>query len=117
LAGGHPNKSFQPTKPFVTALACARPAPNAFVAEADVRHTTNGSILLGGSAMRIFLTIFLAYAASKAVFALFDFQYSPIGDPFSASKLAIDFGVYVVFFVGFNWLLGHLGPFRSKDDA
>ena len=67
--------------------------------------------------MRIFLTIFLAYAASKAVFALFDFQYSPIGDPFSASKLAIDFGVFIVFFVGFNWLLGHLGPFRSKDDA
>jgi hypothetical protein len=32
-----PNKSFQPTKPFVTALADARPAPNAFAAEADVR--------------------------------------------------------------------------------
>jgi len=30
------NKSFQPTKPLVTALAVARPAPNAFAAEADV---------------------------------------------------------------------------------
>ena len=30
------NKSFQPTKPLVTALAGARPAPNAFAAEADV---------------------------------------------------------------------------------
>lgn len=67
--------------------------------------------------MKIFLTIFLTYATSKAVFALFDFQYSLISDPFSASKLAIDFGVFIVLFVGFNWLLGHLGPFRSKDDA
>ena len=32
------NKSFQPTKPFVTALAGARPAPSAFAAEADVRR-------------------------------------------------------------------------------
>jgi len=34
------NKSFQPTKPFVTALAGARPAPNAFAAEADVILTS-----------------------------------------------------------------------------
>ena len=67
--------------------------------------------------MRRILTVVLAYAASKAVFALFDFQYSPIGDPFSASKLAIDLGVFVVLFVGFDWLLGHLGPFKSKDGA
>ena len=33
------NRSFQPTKPFVTALAGARPAPNAFAAEADVRFS------------------------------------------------------------------------------
>ena len=46
MAGGelrpresHSNKSFQPTKPFVTALAVARPAPNAFAAEADVEWT------------------------------------------------------------------------------
>ena len=32
-----PNEGFQPTKPLVTALAYARPAPNAFAAEADVR--------------------------------------------------------------------------------
>ena len=31
-----PNKSFQPTKPFVTALADARLVPNAFAAESDV---------------------------------------------------------------------------------
>jgi len=32
-------KSLQPTKPFVTALADARPAPNVFAAEADVIQT------------------------------------------------------------------------------
>jgi len=37
LEGEPYNKSFQPTKPFVTRLAGARPAPNAFAAEADVR--------------------------------------------------------------------------------
>jgi hypothetical protein len=67
--------------------------------------------------MRRLLAVVLAYAAAKAAFALFDFQYSPIGDPFSASKLAIDLGVFVVFFVGFDWLLGHLSQFKSKDDA
>jgi len=67
--------------------------------------------------MRRILTVVLAYAASKAAFALFDFHYNPIGDPFSASKLAIDLGVFVVFFVGFDWLLGHLRPFKPKDDA
>ena len=67
--------------------------------------------------MRRFLTVVLAYAASKAAFALLDFQYSPIGDPFSASKLAIDLGVFVGFYYGFDWLLGHLGPFKPKEDA
>ncbi len=33
------NKSFQPTRPFVTALAGARPAPTVLAAEADVRRT------------------------------------------------------------------------------
>ena len=65
--------------------------------------------------MRRFLTVVLAYAASRAAFALLDFQYSPIGDPFSAGKLAIDLGVFVGFFYGFDWLLGHLKPFRSRD--
>ena len=37
LPGGHPNKSFQPTKPFVTALADARSAPNTFAGESNVR--------------------------------------------------------------------------------
>jgi len=67
--------------------------------------------------MERFLTAVLAYVASKAAFALFDFQYSPIGDPFSASKLAIDLGVFVAFFAGIDWLLRHLRPFNSKDDA
>ena len=67
--------------------------------------------------MKFFLTIVLAYATSKAVFALFDFQYNPIFDPFNAGKLAIDFGVFVVFCVGYNWLLGQLRPFRSKNDS
>ena len=67
--------------------------------------------------MRRFVTVVLAYAASKAAFALFDFQYSPVGDPFSAGKLAIDLGVFVVFFLGFDWLLGRLGPFKARDDA
>lgn len=67
--------------------------------------------------MKRFLTIVLAYAASKATFAMFEFQYSPIADPFSASRLAVDFGVFVVFFFGFDWLLGHLRPFKSGDDA
>ena len=67
--------------------------------------------------MRMFLTVVLAYAASKAVFALAGFQYSLIGDPFHAGKLAIDLGVWMVFFVGFNWLLGRLGPFRPKGGA
>ncbi len=31
---GPPNKSFQPTKPLVTALAGTRPAPNVYAAEA-----------------------------------------------------------------------------------
>jgi len=65
--------------------------------------------------MRFFLAIVLAYAASKAVFALVGFQYSPIGDPFHAGKLAIDFGVFIVFCYGFNWLLRQLKPFRSQD--
>ena len=64
--------------------------------------------------MRTILTLVLAYAASKAVFALAGFQYRLIGDPFHAGKLAIDFGAFIVLFVGFNWLLGRLGPFRSK---
>jgi hypothetical protein len=67
--------------------------------------------------MRRPLSVVLAYAASKAAFILFDFQYNPIGDPFSANKLAIDMGVFVVLFVGFDWLLGHLRPFKSKDDT
>jgi len=67
--------------------------------------------------MRRFLTVVLAYAASKAAFALAGFQYSPIGDPFSASKLAIDLGVFLAFFFAFDRLLGSLGPFRSKVDA
>jgi len=33
------NKSFQPTKPFVTRRASARPAPNAFAGEANVRQS------------------------------------------------------------------------------
>ncbi len=64
--------------------------------------------------MRMFLTVVLAYAASKVVFALAGFQYRLIGDPFHAGKLAIDFGVWIVFFYGFKWLLGRLGPFRPK---
>jgi hypothetical protein len=76
---------------------------------------TLGLDLDRGSAMRLFLAIVLAYIASKAVFALFDFKYSLIGDPFNAGKLAIDFVVFVVFCIGFNWLLGQLRPFRSKD--
>jgi hypothetical protein len=67
--------------------------------------------------MRFFLACVLAYVASKAVFALAGFQYSPIGDPFHAGKLAIDFGVFVVFCFGFNWLLGRLSQFRPKDGA
>jgi hypothetical protein len=67
--------------------------------------------------MRFFLAIVLAYAASKAVFALTGFQYRLISDPFHAGKLAIDFGVFVVFCIGFNWLLGRLSPFRRKDGA
>lgn len=67
--------------------------------------------------MRRFLTVVLAYAGSKVTFLLLDFQYSPIGDPFSASKLMIDLGVFVLFYYGFDWLLGHLKPFKSKDDA
>lgn len=67
--------------------------------------------------MRIFLALVLAYAASKVVFALFGFQYRPIGDPFHAGKLAIDFGVFVVFCYGFNWLLGKLKPFRSRGNC
>lgn len=67
--------------------------------------------------MKMFLTVVLAYAASKAVFALAGFQYGLIGDPFHAGKLAFDFGVWMVFFVGFNWLLGRLGPFRPKGGA
>jgi hypothetical protein len=67
--------------------------------------------------MRRFLTVVLAYVASKAAFALVDFRYSPLGDPFSAAKLAIDLGTFLVFFIGFDWLLGKLGPFTSRDDA
>lgn len=67
--------------------------------------------------MRFFLAIVLAYAASKAVFAMADFQYRLIGDPFHAGKLAIDFGVFVVLCIGFNWLLGRLNPFRPKEGA
>jgi hypothetical protein len=67
--------------------------------------------------MRRFSAVVLAYATSKVVFALFDFQYRLFGDPFSAGKLAIDLGVFVLLFAGFDWLLRHLGPFKSKDDA
>ena len=67
--------------------------------------------------MRSFLSCVLAYAASKAAFALAGFQYNPIGDPFHAGKLAIDIGVFVAFFSGFNWLIGRLSPFRPKDGA
>jgi len=38
------NKSFQLTKPLVTRRAGARPAPNAFAAEADVRCTGSSHI-------------------------------------------------------------------------
>ncbi len=58
------NKSFQPTRPFVTVLAGARPAPIVLAAEADVRSTrfwerhvsvTNGiSCLLLSGGMREF---------------------------------------------------------------
>jgi hypothetical protein len=67
--------------------------------------------------MRRFVAVVLAYTASRVAFALVGFQYSPAGDPFSASKLAIDLGVFVAFFAGFDWLLGRLRTFRSRDDA
>jgi hypothetical protein len=67
--------------------------------------------------MRSFLSCVLAYVASKVAFALTGFQYSPISDPFHAGKLAIDIGVFVALFVGFNWLLGRLSSFRPKDGA
>jgi hypothetical protein len=67
--------------------------------------------------MRPFLSCVLAYAASKAAFALSGFQIRPNLDPFHAGKLAIDIGVFVAFFYGFNWLLGRLSPFRPKDGA
>jgi len=44
--------------------------------------------------MRPFLSCVLAYVATKVAFALADFHYSPIGDPFHAGKLAVDFGVF-----------------------
>ncbi len=65
--------------------------------------------------MRRLLAVVLAYAASRATFALFDFQYDPFGDPFSVSRLAIDLGVFVVFFMGFDWSLGRLKRFESRD--
>ena len=67
--------------------------------------------------MRPFLSCVLAYAASKAAFALANFEYSLIRDPFHAGKLAVDFGVFIVFFIGFHWLLGRLSPFRPKGSA
>ena len=67
--------------------------------------------------MRRFFAVVLAYAASKVVFAMLGFSYSPIGDSFSAGNLVIDFGVFVALYAGFDWLLGQLKTFRPRDDA
>lgn len=65
--------------------------------------------------MKRFLTIVLAYAASRALLSLAGFQYDLFDDPFHVGKLAIDLGVFVGFWYAFDWLLGRLKPFRSQD--
>jgi len=65
--------------------------------------------------MRHFLTIVLAYAASRILFALAGFHYELFRDSLHVGKLAIDFGVFVGFWYGFYWLLGLFKPFRTQD--
>lgn len=66
--------------------------------------------------MRRLIPVVLAYLASKAVFELFDFQrYDPVSEPLRVGKLAIDLGVFLVFYYGFSWLLGRLRSVDSPD--
>ena len=79
------NKSFQPTKPFVTALAGARPAPNDFAAEADVR-------MMRGYLMKVFRGLCLIWILSLFAIAeaAVNLEVVQVGDSAEVSLWVLD---------------------------
>ena len=58
-----------------------------------------------------------ALIGSRAVFAVFGFEYRLFGDPFHAGKLAFDLAVFVAFYLLTSWALGHTRYFASSRGA
>jgi|APMI01.1.fsa_nt_gi hypothetical protein len=54
---------------------------------------------------RLLIVITLAFIASRIIFAVVGFSYSPFGDPLSLPKLAIDFGVWAVCYIVASWVV------------
>ena len=65
--------------------------------------------------MRGFLSAVIAVIGSNVIFALVDFDYNFLRDPFDVVKLLVDIAVFSGVFVSANLLLGKL--MRSKEKA
>ena len=65
--------------------------------------------------MRGFLSAVIAVIGTRVIFALIDFHYDLLRDPFDVVKLLVDIAVFVGVFYLANLLLGKL--VRSKEKA
>jgi len=77
-------------------------------------RASNGTGFWRRTGLRRLVAVVLAYVTSRVVFGLFEFQYRPFDESFDLGKLAIDLGVFVVLYVGFERLLRRVGPFAAK---
>lgn len=55
--------------------------------------------------IRRLAAVVLAWVASRIIFALLGFRYSPFRDGFDLTKLAIDLGVWACCYVAATWAL------------
>lgn len=67
--------------------------------------------------MRFLMALAVAYIASRAIFAAFDFEYAVFREPFDFGKLVIDFGVFAILLAGCHWLFGRIGASKANDAA
>lgn len=54
------------------------------------------------------LVVIIAWILTRVIFHVIGHTYRPFTDPFDASKLGIDIGVWVCAFAAVSWLAGKI---------